>query len=503
MSLPLSARQLLVQPLRAARTLDREVRTFNTLPIGEWAWKQHSDALVSSIEKFVEVLDSPAEDFNAIRDWIRQLLDCRLAVGSHLFALEPFAPFDSTRGNTILRLLDEALGAVADSVEAAKDPLACSGGELLDAAAWWKARDAGCAGASVIAAAFAMTEAPVDENGEFRADWVLQHYAYRSNELLQNLLPHLASLGVPGVVDVLAAVSVVGWIVDCDDPVTAYAAMDSFVNRYITADEHVAGLVRSHLEDSEPALRRARQAANRAVAGAASVPSDSESRALALADVNKRVVEGPFRQFSWELYCLQRGEWESPPMLTSLRERLVSGGGLLASVARDAVLPDLRNSETHETLAWDGFREEFVTEGGRLQPSRVALALVLATSFAQGCEAGLSAVRSLGLQLGDALPSSDEIGRMPSWRRVQAFFGTNRLRLVAARLNTRHAHLRVARLAFTDINPCFQALILARRLLPNVETFSVSTGSGDEAVIVVGADALDASMPMWEYAFQP
>lgn len=209
--------------------------------------------------------------------------------------------------------------------------------------------------------------------------------------------PYLASLGVPGVVDVLAAVSVVGWIVDRDDPVTAYAAMDTFVNRYITADEHVAGLVTSHLEDSEPALRRARQAANRAVAGAASVPADSESRAFALADVYKRVVEGPFRQFSWGLYCLQRGEWELPPMLTSLRDRLVSGGGLL-TVVTDAVLPDLRNSETHETLAWDGFREEFVTEGGRLQPSRVALALVLATSFAQGCEAGLSAVRSLGLQ---------------------------------------------------------------------------------------------------------
>lgn len=87
MSLPKARDSFLSSPFRLSGHVYREVRTFNTLPIGEWAWKQHSDALVASIEKFVEVLDSPARHFNAIRDWIKQLLDCRLAVGSHLFAL--------------------------------------------------------------------------------------------------------------------------------------------------------------------------------------------------------------------------------------------------------------------------------------------------------------------------------------------------------------------------------------------------------------------------------
>ncbi len=56
------------------------------------------------------------------------------------------------------------------------------------------------------------------------------------------------------------------------------------------------------------------------------------------------------------------------------------------------------------------------------------------------------------------------------------------------------------RLAFTDINPCFQALVLAHRLLPNIETFSVGTTAADAPLIMVSADALEAAMPVWEYA---
>ena len=60
-----------------------------------------------------------------------------------------------------------------------------------------------------------MQDAPIDLTGEFRPEWVLGHYAYRTNDLLQHLLPHLASLAVSGLTDVLAAISVVGEVLAC------------------------------------------------------------------------------------------------------------------------------------------------------------------------------------------------------------------------------------------------------------------------------------------------
>lgn len=51
----------------------------------------------------------------------------------------------------------------------------------------------------------------------------------------------------------------------------------------------------------------------------------------------------------------------------------------------------------------------------------------------------------------------------------------------------------------TDVNPCLQALVLSRRLMPNVETFSVADSRGD-VVVTVAADALSATMAAWELA---
>ena len=82
---------------------------------------------------------------------------------------------------------------------------------------------------TAIGAAFAMPDPPMDESDRFRPEWVLQHYAYRTNDLLPHLLPHLASLGVPGLIDVLAAVTVVGEILTCDDSIGAYVQMDGMI----------------------------------------------------------------------------------------------------------------------------------------------------------------------------------------------------------------------------------------------------------------------------------
>jgi hypothetical protein len=490
----------LIQPLIEDESLEREFDRSHTMPISDWAWRQHAHALARSLETLADSLPAPPDDFNAIRDWVAQIRTARSNVISLLLALEPFTPFDTAKANDVVCLVEVSARAAADIADHGLEP-ATIGKDIRALAAWWERRSAGEGGEDPLTAAFALPTPPTDSQGKFRADWVLQHYSYRHQDLLRRLLPHLESLGVPGIVDMLAGIAIVGGVLECDDPVAAYVAMDSFVNHYLACDEVAADLVLNHLETAEPALRRTRQAAARARSAATLASADLESRALALAEAYKRVLEGPFRQFTWALHCLKVGAWERPPMLAELRQRLVAGGGLLASVAHDVIVPDLRNSETHETLEWDGFREEYVTEGGRVGTAQVALALVVAESFAHGCEAGLTAVRSLRVPTsGNLLPTGSEMGRMPSWRRVEAFFGTNRLKLTQANLNTRHAFLRVERLAVTDVNPCFQALILARRLLPGVETFSVAAGDRDVPLIVVRNTSLDAAMPAWERA---
>jgi hypothetical protein len=229
--------------------------------------------------------------------------------------------------------------------------------------------------------------------------------------------------------------------------------------------------------------------------------SDAETRAQALADMYKRITEGPFRQYSWTLHCLRNGTWGPTPMLTGLRERLVAGGGLPAAIAVGVIIPGMRNSEAHETLEWDGIDEEFITETGRIPPRQVATAVSEACSFVAGCEAGLAAVRTMSIPPDHTyLPDPDELGRMPDWRRALAYFGTNNLRLTYEHLNTRDAQLRVAQLQLSDVNPCFQALLTAHRLLPRVETFTVSVEENPATSITVSADALRASMPIWEHA---
>lgn len=373
--------------------------------------------------------------------------------------------------------------------------------ELRNAISWWKSRDSDYEENAIIGVAFGLPAAPVGDINEFRADWVLQQYAYNNGTLIARVIRHLDSLGVPEVGDVLVGISMIGDLLDCEDPIAAYIAIDSFVSSYLEASPEVAEKVRDHLDKAERALRRARQMANRAYATAIAAENDAETRAFPLADMYKRLIEGPFRQYAWGLYCLDHASWEPPPTLGSMRERLIARGGLLSTVADIAVLPGLHNSEAHETLAWEGLDEEFVTESGRLSPAQVADAVAAADCFAIGCEAGMAAAHALAITPdGIALPDPGETGRMPAWRRLRAYFGINNLRLTYEHLNARHATLRVEQLHLRDVNPCFQALLTAHRLLPRIETFSVGVQDEVETRITVYAEALEATMPIWEHA---
>ncbi|MHB1172813.1 MAG: hypothetical protein ACYCZY_10055 [Lacisediminihabitans sp.] len=440
------------------------------------------------------------DDFGSARAWVDQILTARETVASLLLALEPFTPFVSRLANELLILTDQIVADAADAIETG-----CSMtgpvDALLGSAGWWDAREVSGSDANLWLDGLQMSSAPMDEHSEFRADWVFQHFAYRNRDLLKVVIPHLQSLGIGGVTDPLAAVQIVGWILSCDDAAAAYVSMTMFVQRSLASEPAVLSSVREHLEASEPAMRKTREAIGPALAKAASSHESLEARGIAMVDAYRRMIEGPFRQFSWALYCLRQGEWSMPPMLSELSDRIMAAGGNLASITRSAVLIDVRNSEAHETLVWDGFAEEFITEKGRVHPQQIAEALILANTLSRGGEAGLAAIRALDLtDSSPLLPAVNEVGRMPSWRRVRAFFGTNRLRLVEAHLNSNHAFLRLARLAVTDINPCFQALVLAHRLIPEIENFSVATTQSSEPLVVVSAEAIIAAMPVWELA---
>jgi hypothetical protein len=97
-------------------------------------------------------------------------------------------------------------------------------------------------------------------------------------------------------------------------------------------------------------------------------------------------------------------------------------------------------------------------------------------------------------------PRLDEAGRMPAWLRAEAFFGTNNLRLAEVIFNSRDAVVRLESLDQGDINPCFQALVCAHLLLPEVRTFSVHVGDSSEASLVVSCEALEQTLYSWTYA---
>lgn len=501
MTLPATALARLVHPLRSAAVLPRSARDLHTLPIGDRPWRVHVDALARCTAALRNAADLPDRTFNAMQERIGTMLGERSRAAGMLLSLEPFAPYDPTRADELIDLLDRLPEQVATAVETGGVVPADTLRALDDASSWWAARNTPCPSGGALRTAFDMPHDPVDPLGVFRPELVLQYYAHRAEPLLRRLIPHLFALGVPHVTDVLAGISIVGRVLDCEDPVFAYLAMDMLTCGYLAAHPALAGQIHQQLLASERALQHTEDGIRRALHTAETARDDMETRATAVAGAYKRTVEGPFRRFAWALHCLRDGRCTQPPTLAPLRDRLVANGGTLAQLATIVVLPTMRNSETHESLAWDGFADQFLTPDGPVSYDDVLTALLVGFSFTQGAHASLAAIRVLHAPRPSAeLPSAEENGRMPTADRVRGFFGTNRLLLVEARLNTPNARFRVQRLGVPDINPCLQALLLARRLLPRTKSFAVSILDSDGPLLTVDAAALDAAMPAWEYA---
>lgn len=499
MPLPPEVTRRLAAPLRSELPSAVHLKAPHTLPVTEPAWRAHTEALRLAVEALATTTPSPQMTYHRFQDSVNGLRLQADTARSHVLALQPFTPFDRSTAQRLLDHIDHRLENAANLLESSM--AVDIDDSLLSAAEAWRLPAGVESASTALSLAFTMEPPPLDASGQFRPEWVLQHYAHQGHELLRRLLPHLESLGIPWLTDTLAALTVVGEILACEDPISAYVAMEAMLGRILAADDSIVLASRTHLQRVEPAARRARTGASISWRTVQDHSADTESRAHALADCYKRVVEGPFRQLAWAMFCLGHGSWETPPTLGSLKERIVAAGGWLGSITSEIVITEVRNAQAHETLVWDGFVDEFVTEHGNVSPRQVAVNTQLALSFVAGCEAAVAAARFLDVSAAPPLlPTQGERGRMPTWRRVQAFFGTNRLLLTDANLNSPDAAIWIRQLHLEDINPCFQALVLSHRLMPEIRSFSVGVDDEAQPTIVVAAGALDACMPSWEFA---
>ena len=499
--LPADARARLAAPIREAVNSPSTLRSSHSVPVRRQLWSARGQAIRDQVAEFGQelVVGPDPHDFRGLRTWFDNLLEMRNGILSATLALAPFECFDDQGGRRMLGMVDVFLLKASDELGSPGDVLVDA--SLIASTDWLT--NVNESDDDVVARAFKVdAEHARDEAGHFSPSRVLAFYYHRGGALLQVVLPHLASLGLPNVNDLLVAVSAIGWIADADDSVAAYSSMDALINAIASAHgSQVLEASLQYLHSNESALRQGRVRINRAVDSVRSAESD-EDRHLHLADLYKRLVEGPFRRYSWVFHSLNTGRWSQPPMLTQLRDTLVAGGGWLGKLTDKVVLRDIRNGEAHESLFWDGVLEKFVAEGIEVGAPEVAYAATLADAFARGCESAIACYSALGAEHTPGPPREKDRGRLEPWRRAEAFFGTNGIRMIRADFNAKVARIVCVELRQDNINPCFQALLLCHGLLPHVERFEVLTASSSEPAISASKEALSLTRPVWELALQ-
>ncbi|MGY1701275.1 hypothetical protein [Geodermatophilus sp. SYSU D00766] len=499
MTLPPDARKRLTSLLFTAISDEPELRHAHSLPIDPRSWGPHAKALTESLRRFAETCDAGdpvADGYSDVKRWFELLCESRTEVFSHLLALQPFEPFNDAAGRAIVQAVNDCLRNIMDCVETAR-PQESQTDKLHELTQAWPIFIQPCD--DILGAAFGITDKPVDEDGEFSPSRVFAHYKYDHSRLLQQVFPHLMSLGVPAVVDDLVSVCVVGWICSAEDQVMAYASMDALLTRILDASEELQVALLEKIKSLEPVLRQSRRRVNKARAQVVQ-KTDTEARALALADMYKRLAEGPVRQYGWAVLCLIKGALRPVPTLTPLREELIAQQGWISGVAARTILPELRNGEAHEWIAWDGIERKFVVESGLVELERVTYATIQADSFARGCDAAAAFASGVLGSPSRPLPAPNEPGRLPAWRRAEALFGTNGIHVHKADFNAATATITVARLDLEDINPCFQALTCGHTLLPNIRAFGILKDGEEGQVLHVTAAALELTVPIWQRA---
>lgn len=453
---------------------------------------------MSALADELECVPEPENDFATVREHVDKAVAARQNAVTILLALAPFEHFEHTTAEALLNAMDSALVAAAEALE--KGERTHSMASLRVASEDWPPGH-GNPSEDLVAKTFGVSASPLDDIGDFKPGQVFEAYKYDNGRLFAQLAPHLESLEVPMPGDSLTTVAVVGWISAAPDPVVANMSMRSMLNALGHADPGVGDQVLAHFRGRERVSRQARRDVLRKLAEAKD-EAISEDSALAMAYVYKRLAEGPLRHFGWTLRCLLHGEWSQPPTLTPVYEAMVAAGGFARNIAEQAIHVAMRNGEAHENLEWDGLQGAYMVEGRSIDPAQVAAACIIALSFDRGCEAAVALYRSmsLGSHSEAGPPRAHDGHRMPAWQRAESYFGTNGLRVLDARFNEHPAQITVAHFNSSSINPCFQALLCARSLLPEVSEYQVFVEDQTQPVVHVGAEALDHALPVWQKA---
>lgn len=500
--LPREARKRLASPLREACRQPNLLRAAHTLPVEPDLWRWYSDGLVQRLRGLAASLERTSSDasFESQRKHVEAVLADRSNALSVLLALEPFAPFDDAVAHRILRAVDDGLAQAATALEDGAGPPRPL--ELWRTCSEWPL-DPSSDQRTSLGQLFGLEDDPVDDIGDFKPSWVLEAYKYDGTRLLAQLAPHLSSLGLPLSRDALAMTSVIGWVADAPDPVMAYISMDSLSNKLSAAPLDLADQVLRYFRDRERGRHQARRRLLRTI-GSAGTSDDPETRALAGADLYRRLVEGPVRQFGWAQHCLTTGRWSAPPTLSLVRDAMLTSGNLARRIAEDAVLVRMRNGEAHEDIEWDGVRDRYLVNGEPIERDRVVSASVIALSFDRGSEAALAYQRATRLPLGGTslTPISDDPFSMAAWHRAEAYFGSNGLRVQRSDFNSRTVRVWLHALEFGQINPCFQALMSVHQLLPEAESFEIYLGNSREHLIEVSSEGLAATERSWMRALR-
>ena len=497
MILPKSARERAARPLR--EVVVPKFREVHTLPIGRDVWSRYVEALIDRIADLADFADtgpSQSASFSILGAWVENVVLAHRGVVSLLLALEPFEPFDDVARAEIVEASTEFTVLAAEALVG--DLWDLDSTRLRTAGRAWP-REGGISSHEVIRSAFKVNLPLTDESGEFRPALVFKEYAYKPQGLVETLAPHLASLGL-GFSDRFTAVSVIGWICWAPDQVQAYASMDAFLNALDCATREVRDQALLHFAERSRITRQRRRELLRVVAQADRETRD-EALALGISSAYGRLVEGPVRQFGWAMARLSASTWARPKTLARVREGMVARGGLLAAVAEEALLVDFRNGEAHEDLEWDAHAEVYRVDGNAIQMNAIKAAVIVALSFDRGCTAALTHFRARYVQQPiEILKGSDGPG--PDWEAAEAYFGDNKLHVVRSDLDAKHGRIVLAELAQDNINPCFQALVCAHRLLPLTQRFSVYVGDSTEPTITVSRSALELGYPIWRRTYE-
>jgi hypothetical protein len=541
-SLPPEARARLTAQLRLRPPAPAEIcDSARSIPLLRHSWEARLSGLHLILEQLDAALDPACfahESWAERSDALGTLASARHKLLAMLVALAPFDARDiehseaSEAGSpttidggvdaNLLQAYDAAIDVVLDAIENGEIPPRVD--SPLSPQTLRVPTVALPLPAEVLAATFAMQSVPVDADGAFSASKVFEAYKYDNTRLLGYLLTHMRSLGIEPVDDMLAMVSICGWIASAPDEVLAWQSFRAMTLRLLhparatqpatpggSADDSenlepidggaassVLANAVAHLARRDEALRQGRRLLQARIREFL-FSDDTEISAHALADAYRRLVDGPVREFGWVMRRLAVGTWTPTPTVGLIVDAF-SKDEWLAPAVVPMLLPEVRNGQAHEDLIWDGKRRVFVVGGSDVDLRRIDIAVADAMSFTLGCEAALAYWNATQAESGPVAPGPDQPGRMAPWRRAEALFGTNGLRLISFKHNARTAEIRVERLHRQDINPTFQSLVHARRLLPDVETFAVFTAEANgtsEPLIEVSAPALDATYPVW------